>query len=55
MVCIEATEELGLGEEASPTLANGRGVWEGGRLRWEAEEDLPEEIFVFEQRGQRHQ
>ena len=38
----EAAEEPGVGGDAQPALAGGGGAWEGGRLRREAEEDLPE-------------
>jgi hypothetical protein len=49
VVGAEEAEELGVGDEASPALADGGGAKEGGRLRREAEEDLPEHIFVERQ------
>jgi hypothetical protein len=49
VVGAEEAEELGVGDEASPALADGGGAQEGGRLRREAEEDLLEHIFVERQ------
>jgi hypothetical protein len=48
----EAAKEPGVSDEASPALAHGGGAREGGRLRLEAEEDLPEQIVAFERGGQ---
>ena len=48
MVEAGATEELGVGSEASPARGDeGRGQ-EVGRLRGEAEQDLVEEVAVFQ-------
>jgi hypothetical protein len=46
LVGAEATEEPGVGDEASPVLADGVGAQEGGWPRREAEEDLPEHVLV---------
>jgi hypothetical protein len=46
----EAAEEAGVGGEAAPVLADECRVGEGGGLRQEAEEDLVEEVIVFERR-----
>jgi hypothetical protein len=43
----EAAGEAGVEGEAAPASADGGGAREGGRLRWEAEEDLTEEIVIF--------
>ena len=51
VVCVEATEESMVGDEASPALADGGGAGEGGRLRREAEEDLGEQILVLQGRA----
>jgi hypothetical protein len=40
----EAAEELGVGGKASPALGDGGRTQEVGRLRWEAQHDLMEEI-----------
>ena len=53
VVCAEAPKESGVDEDASPTLADGGGAGEGGRLRGEAEEDLLEEVVVLEHLGYR--
>jgi hypothetical protein len=42
--------ELGAGEDASPALADEGGAGEGRRLRREAEEDLLQEVLVFQRR-----
>ena len=49
----EAAEEAGVGDEAAPALADGRGAGEGRRLRRQAEEDLGEEVFIIEWRHRR--
>jgi hypothetical protein len=46
----ETGEELGAGEDASPALADEGGAGEGRRLRREAEEDLLQEVLVFQRR-----
>ena len=45
----EAAQELGIGDEAGPALADEGGAGEGGRPRREAEEDLTEEVVVVRQ------
>jgi hypothetical protein len=52
VVCAEAAEEAGVFDEAEPALADERGTEEGGGLRGEAEEDLPEEVVII-RRGYR--
>jgi len=47
--CAEAAEELWVGENAAPALANEGGAWEGGRERREAKEDLAEEVIIVRQ------
>lgn len=47
MVHAEAAKESGVDEEVTPTLADGRGAREGGRLGREAEEDLPKHVVIF--------
>jgi hypothetical protein len=47
----EAAEEAGVGDEASPALADGGGAGEGRRLRGEADEDLAEEVVVVQRTG----
>uniref|UniRef100_A0A0E0JJY4 Uncharacterized protein n=1 Tax=Oryza punctata TaxID=4537 RepID=A0A0E0JJY4_ORYPU len=42
----EATEEVGVGDEAAPLLADKGGVRDGGWLRGEVEEDLLEEVII---------
>jgi hypothetical protein len=49
VVCIELIKEPGVGDEASPALADGGGAQEGGGLRREPEEDLPEHIVIIRQ------
>jgi hypothetical protein len=51
VVCIELAEEPGVGDEASPALADGGGAPEGGGQRREAEEDLPEYVVAVRQGG----
>jgi hypothetical protein len=51
VVCIELAEEPGVGDEASPALADGGGAREGGGQRREADEDLPEYVVVVRQGG----
>jgi hypothetical protein len=53
VVAAEAALELGVGDEAAPTLADEGGPGEGGRARRQAEENLPEQIVVVWQRGGR--
>jgi hypothetical protein len=48
VVAAEAVEEAGVGGEAAPALADECRAGEGGGLRWEAEEDLAEEVVVFQ-------
>jgi hypothetical protein len=50
LVGAEAAEEDPVGDEEAPALADDRGAGEGGRQRREADENLREEILVF-QRG----
>jgi hypothetical protein len=45
----EAAEELGLGEEGAPGLADEGRAGEGRRKWWEAEQDLKEEVVVVRQ------
>ena len=47
MVEAEATEELGVGGEASPALGDEGRAQEVWRLRGQAEQDLVEEVVVF--------
>lgn len=42
----ELGEELGVGDDASPPLADERGAEEGGRPRREAEDDLVEDVVA---------
>ena len=51
VVLKEAAVEPGVGDDASPALADGGGAWKGGGLRREAEEDLPKEIIVLKRRA----
>ena len=44
----EATEELGGGGEAAPALGDEGRAQEVGRLRGQAEQDLAEEVVVFQ-------
>jgi hypothetical protein len=53
VVHVQPPVELGVGDEASPGLANYGGAREGGGLRREAEEDLPQEIVIFKWGGRR--
>ena len=54
MVRVELAEEAGVGDEIPPAPADGGGAREGGGLRREAEEDLPEHVVVVRQgRGRR--
>lgn len=53
MVDAEAADELGVGDEPYPTLADCGGAGKRGRLRGEAEEDHPEEIVIFKRGGRR--
>ena len=46
VVFAEAFEELRVGEDGAPPRADKGGAREGGRLRREANEYLPEEVFV---------
>jgi hypothetical protein len=49
LVGAEAAEEAGDGDEDSPMLADGGGAQEGGWMRREAEDDLPEHVLVERQ------
>jgi hypothetical protein len=49
----EPGEKLGTGKDASPSLANEGGAGEGRRLRREAEEDLLQEVLIFQRRHNR--
>jgi hypothetical protein len=49
VVCIELAEEPGVGDEASPVLADRGGPQEGGWPRREAEEDLLEHVLMERQ------
>lgn len=53
VVGAEAAEEDRAGDEAALALADEGGAEEGRRLRWEAEEDLGEEIVVISRRSRR--
>lgn len=48
MVAAEATEEMGVGDEAAPPLADERGAGEGGRQRREAKENLGQDVVVVQ-------
>ncbi|CAL5006403.1 unnamed protein product [Urochloa decumbens] len=48
----EAADEMGVGDEAAPPLADERGAGEGGRQRREAQEDLGHGVVAV-QRGRR--
>jgi hypothetical protein len=52
-VCIQLAVELGFGDEAPPTLADGGGAVQGGLLRRDPEEDLPENVVAVRQVGRR--
>jgi hypothetical protein len=49
----EAADESGVGDQAAPELADDGCAREGGGLRGEAEEDLGEQILVFQRRCRR--
>jgi hypothetical protein len=53
VVDAESAEESRVGDEEAPALADDGGAWEGGGLRWEAEEDLSEQIVDVQRRGRR--
>ena len=53
VVEVEAAEELGVGGRAPPLLADRGGPDERGGLPRKTEEDLPQEVVVFNRRGQR--
>lgn len=55
MVGAESTVEVGVGDDAVPELADEGGAWEGGGERREAQEDLPENVFVVRQGLRRRQ
>ena len=44
MVCVELEAELWVGDDASPALADNKGVRDRGRQRRKAEEDLLEHV-----------
>lgn len=46
MMVAEEADEASIMDSAAPTLAYGGGAREGGRLRWEVEEDLRQEVLV---------
>ena len=46
-------EEAGVGDKAAPALADERRAGEGGGLRWEAEEDLKEQVVIVQRRRPR--
>jgi hypothetical protein len=48
VVAAEAVEEAGVGGEAAPALADECHTGEGRGLRWEVEEDLAEEVVIFQ-------
>ena len=50
VVAAEAAEEAGVGGEAAPALADEGRAREGGRLWRETEEDLGEEVVIFQRR-----
>jgi len=52
VVGAEAAEEMGIGDDAAPGLADSCGAGEGARPRREAEQELGEEVLVI-QRGRR--
>jgi hypothetical protein len=49
----ETAGEAGVGDEATPALADGGCAGERGGLRREAEEDLAEEVVVVQRPGRR--
>jgi hypothetical protein len=51
VVGMKAAEEFGVVDEASPALVDRGGTMQGGRLRRETEEDLPQHIIVVRQGG----
>jgi hypothetical protein len=51
VVCIELAVELGVGDDAPPLLAYGGCAREGGRLRRETEENLPQHVVAVRQGG----
>lgn len=53
VICTELAVEPWVGGGVSPPLADGGGAGQGGGLRRETEQDLPQEIVVFKRRGQR--
>jgi hypothetical protein len=48
VVAAEAADEARVGGEAAPALADEGRAGEGGGLRREAEEDLPEDVVIFQ-------
>jgi hypothetical protein len=53
VVGAKAAEELWIGDKAPPAPADGGGAWEGGWLRRETDEDLPEHVLDVQQGGRR--
>jgi hypothetical protein len=51
----ESAEKAGVRDEAAPVLADGGGAWDGGRIGGKAEEDLGEQVVVFQWRRHRRQ
>jgi hypothetical protein len=51
----ETSGEARVGDEAAPALADGGDTREGGWLRGEADEDLREQVVIFQRRRRRRQ
>lgn len=43
---VEAADELRVGDEAAPSFAHEAGLVKRGGMRWDAKEDLFEEVVV---------
>jgi hypothetical protein len=55
VVDAEAVVESGVGEKAVPARADGGCAWEGGGQRGKAQEDLSEQVVVFQRRRRRRE
>jgi hypothetical protein len=53
VVAAEAADEVGVSDEAMPALADNGCAREGRRLRGKAEEDLGEQVVIFQRRRRR--
>jgi hypothetical protein len=53
MECAQAAEESRVADEAAPALADAGGAVEGGRVGWEAEENLGEDVVIVKRERRR--